>query len=174
MTVCESERLSLRHFVVADAPYLLRQLNEPAWLRYIGDRGVHTLTDAEDYIRTRILEPCQAQGYGMYLIELKRSGAPVGICGLVQRPWLARPDLGFALLEACCGQGYAIEAAAAVLEHAYGALGLPGLFAITDPDNTRSTSLLLKLGFHLQDPSFGIPDGDTVQLYAHKRPDTPV
>jgi len=45
----ETKRLSLRRFTPADAAFALELVNDPAWLRFIGDRGVRTLDDAHIY-----------------------------------------------------------------------------------------------------------------------------
>ena len=53
--VLETERLTLREFTVRDAEFVLALLNEPGFLRYIGDRGVRTLDQAYAYIETRLV-----------------------------------------------------------------------------------------------------------------------
>ena len=150
MTVCESERLRLRAARPDDAAFMLKLVNQPSWIRNIGDRNVRTLEDAARYIDARMLEPIHRLGYGMYVIELKAGGTPVGLCGLVKRDTLPDPDIGFALLGEHEGHGYAVEAARAVMAHARGPLKLRRLLAITTPDNARSGRVLGKLGFVLE------------------------
>jgi ribosomal-protein-alanine N-acetyltransferase len=145
--ICESERLALRRAQPGDAAFLLRLLNQQSWIRNIGDRGVRTLGDAERYIDTRMLEPFRTLGYGMNVVVLKATGEPVGLCGLVKREALSDPDLGFALLDAHEGHGYALEAATAVMAHARQVLKIRRILAITTPANARSAKLLAKLGF---------------------------
>lgn len=149
-----------------DADFLLRQLTQPSWLQYIGDRGVASVADAERYIESRIFGQYSALGYGMYVIESKASGEPVGLCGLVKREYLPDPDLGFALLEEHWGQGYATEAAAAVVEHERQALGITRLFAITTVTNERSGNVLAKLGFRLDNDAYVTPQGERLRLYS--------
>ena len=50
--VIETERLLLRRLHAGDAEFILELVNDPDWLRYIGDKGVKTLDDAGNYIRT--------------------------------------------------------------------------------------------------------------------------
>lgn len=169
-TVCETSRLRLRHITLADSGFLLRQLNEPAWIRFIGDRGVRNEAEAAAYIETRFFEPVRALGFGLYVLELKATQEPVGLCGLVKRPFLDHPDLGFSLLGAHWGRGYALEAAQAVVHHARTVLGVPKLYAITSPENVRSGSLLAKLGFRLENAAFPTPDGQSLKLYAREGP----
>ncbi len=146
-TVATSERLTLRRVTVADAPFLLTLLNDPSFHAFIGDRGVRTLDDAQRYAEERMLASYAARGFGMYLVASRASGEPFGLCGLVRRDTLPEPDLGFALLPAYWGQGYAREAAALVLDHARDDIGLERVAAIVKPDNAASIRLLERLGF---------------------------
>lgn len=130
-----------------DAEFVLRLLNEPAFLQNIGDRGVHDVDQAHAYIQTRIAELEDNHGRGMYLIELRDGALPIGICGLLKRESLPDVDLGFALLEDHGGKGFALEAASAVVGYARESLGLLRLLAIVSPANPRSAKLLEKLGF---------------------------
>jgi len=150
MKVLETERLVLRHLTLDDAEFILGLVNEPSWLRYIGDRGVRTIEDARQYLRTGPLASYQQFGFGLYLIEQKESGVPVGICGLLQRETLDDVDVGFALLPQFWRKGYAFESAAAVIEHGRDDFGLRRVVAITSPDNHGSIQLLEKLGFHFE------------------------
>ena len=145
--ICESERLVLRRARPEDAAFVLQLLNQPSWIRNIGDRGVRTLGDAERYIDTRMQESFRTLGYGMNVVELKGTREPIGLCGLVKRDALADPDLGFALLATYEGHGYALEAATAVMAHARTVLKIRRLLAITTPANERSEKLLARLGF---------------------------
>jgi ribosomal-protein-alanine N-acetyltransferase len=147
VNVIETERLTLRWMTVEDADVILELLNDPDWLRYIGDRGVRTRADAEAYILTGMIANYERCGYGFYMVERKPDGAPMGMCGLVKRDFLADVDLGFAFLPAFRIQGYAYESAAAVMDYARDTLELRRLVAITSLDNERSGRLLEKLGF---------------------------
>lgn len=163
--ICESERLVLRRAQPEDARFMLRLLNQHSWIRGIGDRGVRTLADAERYIDARMLEPFRKLGYGMNVVVLKATGAPIGLCGLVKRDTLAYPDLGFALLDDYGGQGFAQEAAQAVMVHARNVLRIPQLLAITTRGNERSGKLLGKLGFVLEPVPHRTPEGEELRLY---------
>lgn len=164
-----SARLRLRRLTEADAPFVLDLVNQPAWLRFIGDRGVRTLDDARAYILAGPLASYARHGSGLLVVETRADGAAIGLCGLVWRDWLPAPDLGFALLPRWWRQGYAHEAAAATLAHAHGDLGLGRVLAVTSPDNDASIALLGRLGFGfvraLRDPA-----GDDVKLFARALP----
>jgi ribosomal-protein-alanine N-acetyltransferase len=107
--------LRLRPLGPDDAPFILELVNEPAWLRHIGDKHVASVQDAERYIRESVLRMYERFGYGLYLVESKDAGEPLGICGFVKRDSLDCPDLGFAFLERFWNRGYASEAARAAL-----------------------------------------------------------
>lgn len=150
MVVCETDRLRLRHLALGDAPFIVALLNDPDWLRYIGDRGVRTAEQAVAYIQSGPLRSYAERGFGLYLTERKTDGLAIGLCGLIQRDFLADVDLGYAFLPGFRGAGYAFEAAAAVLRYAEATLKLPRVVAITALDNERSARLLQKLGFRFE------------------------
>lgn len=150
MIVLETERLILRRLSTDDAGFILELLNEPSFLRYIGDKGVRTIEDARRYILSGPVESYERNGFGLYLVELKDGGLPVGISGLVKRDALEHPDVGFAFLPAYWSKGYAFEAVSAVMAYAREVLGLTRILAITTPDNEASAGLLIKLGLRLE------------------------
>ena len=174
MTILETDRLCLRQLMLTDAGFILELVNEPAWLRFIGDRGIRTLDDARNYIATGPLDSYQRFGFGLYLVELKSDHIPLGICGLIKREALPNVDLGFALLPRFWGHGYALEAAKAVLTLAHGTLGLRRVVAITNPDNTRSIRVLEKLGLRFERMVNLSETGPQLKLFAHEAPQADV
>lgn len=150
MTVLETERLSLRHLTTGDAEFVHRLVNDPDWIRFIGDRNVHSLADAEAYIRNGPLAMYQRAGFGLYGVELRSAGTLIGICGLLERDGLDDPDLGFAFLPEYRRQGYAREAAAATLAYAAGPLKRTRVLAIVSPGNHASLGLLEQLGLRFE------------------------
>lgn len=146
----ETERLQLRELSESsaeDAAFILRLLNEPSFIRTIGDRGVRSLGDAHGYIAKGPVTSYRAYGHGLYRVEIKASGATAGLCGLVRREGLNGPDLGYAFLPEFWSRGYALEATRAVLAHARDTLALDRVLAIVDPANAASIRVLQKLGF---------------------------
>ena len=164
----ETERLRLRQFADSDAEFVLELLNEPSWLRFIGDRGVRTLDDARSYITNGPKAMYARHGFSLLVVERKTDGAALGMCGLIQRDTLDAPDIGYAFLPRAWGQGYAREAAAAVLAHGHSALALPRILAITDPENTASIRLLEDLGMRFVEiiPFAG---GGVSRLFEHRQ-----
>jgi ribosomal-protein-alanine N-acetyltransferase len=147
VVILETERLVLREVEAADAAFVLGLLNSPGFLENIGDRGVRDEDQARAYVSERVLTSYRDHGFGMWLTEQKSDGKPVGLAGLVRREGLDHPDVGYAFIQRAWGQGYAQEAAAAVVSHARGALGIPVLAAITSPENFASMAVLRKIGF---------------------------
>jgi RimJ/RimL family protein N-acetyltransferase len=165
LKIAETARLLIRRLETGDAEFIHRLVNEPSWIRYIGDKGVKTLEDARRYIETGPLEMYQRLGFGLYLVALKGRES-IGICGLIKRPALADVDLGFAFLPGFWGKGYAFEAAAAVMSYGKQVLGLSRIVAILSPDNERSANLLEKLGFRPETMLRMDADGEELRLYA--------
>jgi ribosomal-protein-alanine N-acetyltransferase len=149
MIVLQTERLRLRHMAPDDAAFILDLLNDRAFHRFIGDRGVRTLEAARDYILSASGAAPARPGLGFHVVELRETGAPVGICGLAKRDFLDDVDIGYAFLPQHGGQGYAIEAARGVLAHAR-ALALDRLVATVHPENSASIRLLEKLGLRFE------------------------
>jgi RimJ/RimL family protein N-acetyltransferase len=170
MQILETDRLSLRRLTADDAAFILELVNDPDWLQFIGDRGVHTLADARDYILNGPVAMYQRVGFGLFLVELKQHATPIGICGLIERPGLADIDIGFAFLPAFRAHGYAYESASAMLKYAQGTLGLRRVVAITAPDNQRSIRLLTKLGLSFEDMLRLGEDQPEVMLFAWNKP----
>ncbi|MEH7744320.1 GNAT family N-acetyltransferase [Neobacillus drentensis] len=151
MKVMETDRLVLRWLTPDDAEFILELLNDPSWVRFIGDRRVRTLDDARNYIVTGPMEMYSRLGFGLFLTELKdEARTPIGICGLIKRDGLEDVDLGFAFLSRFQGKGYGFEAAAASLEYARDGLDLKRIVAITSKDNVGSARVLEKIGMKFE------------------------
>jgi len=148
--VLETERLLLTQLAGRDAEFILGLLNEPSFIRNIGDRGVRTTDDARRYIDDGPVSSYARYGFGLLRVGLREGGAPIGICGVLKRDSLPDPDLGFSLLPSYWSQGYAHEAAGAVMKQARSELGLGRILAITAIDNDASIRLLGKLGFRFE------------------------
>ncbi len=150
MNVLESERLALRRLTPEDAPFILELLNDPLFLRFVGDKGVRTLAEARRYLEEGPLASYAQHGFGLFLVTLKDGGAPIGMCGLLKREVLEDVDVGFAYRPEFGGRGYATEAARATLHYGLTVLGLKRIVAITAPDNEGSMSVLRKIGLRYE------------------------
>lgn len=147
MKILETERLILREVIGNDAEFVLDLLNQPSFIQFIGDRGVRTVEQAREYIKTRFTKSYRDNGFGLYLIVLKTDAAPVGVCGFVKRDTLPDPDIGFALLPQYERKGYGFESAFAVMQYGKNTLHLQRVLAITSLDNESSGKLLEKIDF---------------------------
>jgi ribosomal-protein-alanine N-acetyltransferase len=148
--VFETPRLVVRHLEERDAAFVLTLVNDPAWLEFIGDKGVRTLDDARTYLRNGPIDMYARHGHGLYCVESKASGEAIGMCGLIKRDTLPDVDLGYAFLPQARGGGYAFEAASATMNYARETLNLQRVLAIVSPGNTRSIALLERLGFRFE------------------------
>ncbi len=164
MNILTTERLHLREVTAADAEFILVLLNTPKFKAFIGDRGLRTVEHAAKYIEGRFTKSYLENGFGLWLMERAADAEPVGICGFVSRNELPDPDIGFALLPQFERQGYAFEAADAVMLYGRKTLGLSRLLAITTRDNESSARLLTKIGCVFErEIEVG---GETLKLFA--------
>ena len=147
MTTLQTQRLFLRAFTVDDVEFVLTLLNEPSFLRYIGDKKVRNLDDARGYLLNGPIASYERHGFGLCAVELRQSRTPIGMCGLLKREELPDADIGFAFLPDFWSKGFAFEAATAVLHDARERLGVERVLAITSLDNEASIKLLERLGF---------------------------
>jgi RimJ/RimL family protein N-acetyltransferase len=169
VTVIETGRLVLRRLSPDHAAFILGLLNEPSFIKFVGDKGVRTIDDARAYIENGPVASYGRFGFGLYLVELKGRGhedsIPIGICGLVKRDGLEDPDIGFAFLPPYWSKGYAVEAAAAVLAYGRTTLGLPRIVAIANPGNVASMRVLEKIGLRFDKMVRLSSDGASLQLW---------
>lgn len=162
----DTARLSLRRLTEGDDAFILELLNEPGWLRFIGDKGVRSLEDARRYIVQGPMAMYERVGFGLWLVQRRADEEPLGICGLIKRDELDDVDIGFAFLARHGSQGYAHEAASACMAHAREVLRLPRVVAITVAHNHPSIRLLEKIGLRFE-RTITLPHSDEpLQLYA--------
>jgi RimJ/RimL family protein N-acetyltransferase len=129
---------------------MLQLLNEPSFIENIGDKGVRTLEDAHHYILTGPVEMYRRHGFGLYRVDLKDTATPIGTCGLLKRDTLEHVDIGYAFLPKYWSQGYALEAATAVMAYGKDTLDLDRIVAIVSPENEGSIRLLHKIGLKFE------------------------
>ena len=169
-SIARTARLHLRELVHDDAAFILELLNDPAWLRFIGDRHVHSLDDARGYIDKIRNGSYAKHGFGLWAVEEQATGETAGMCGLLRRDTPEHPDLGFAFLERHRGKGYAREAAAAALEIARNEFGFTKLLAVTNTDNVASQKALESVGFRYERRIDWPESGEELSLFAKEFP----
>jgi [ribosomal protein S5]-alanine N-acetyltransferase len=165
VTSIKTKRLTLRAFTLDDAPFIHELLNDPDWIRFIGDRGIHTLDDARRQISEKYMAAYARDGFGLMLVSRNSDGASVGMCGLIRRVGLDDVDIGFAFLPRYRGQGIALEAARAALAHGRDVLKLTRVVGITLPANVASISLMEKIGLTFESQVTLPNDPETLHLY---------
>ena len=162
--ILETERLVLEELSTGDEQFIFELMNSPGWIKHIGDRGIKTLKDAINYMNSRLIASYRVNGYGLFKVVLKDSSTPIGLCGLVNRSTLEYPDIGFAFLPDQSGKGYGYESASSILDYAKEVLGIEKVVAITSAENTKSQSLLEKIGLKF-DKIIRLPDYDGDNYY---------
>jgi len=167
VSMISTQRLLVRPITIDDAPFILTLLNEPSFLRYIGDKQVRNVEDARQYILNGPVASYERHGFGLCLMELKELHTPVGMCGILKRDGLPDPDIGFALIPDFWNKGLAFEAATAVLKDARERLKIDRVLAITSLDNDASINLLERLGFRFERVMQLTPESDPVKLFVY-------
>ncbi|WP_323756384.1 GNAT family N-acetyltransferase [Roseivirga sp.] len=150
MIVLETTRLRLEEGTLDDQVFVFTLLNSPNWIEFIGDRGIESLADAENYIKNTLIKSYDTNGFGLYKVILKHDNSPIGLCGFLQRDYLDHPDIGYAILPKYEGKGYTSEAAKAMLHYGRTQLGFKTILAITSSKNSASEHLLQKIGLERQ------------------------
>ncbi|WP_190809255.1 GNAT family N-acetyltransferase [Flagellimonas sp. S3867] len=146
--VAETERLLIVEAELEDSKFFMELLNSPNWLEFIGDRGVKTKKQAENYIKSSLISSYKNNGYGLFKMCLRQSLDPIGICGFVKRDYLNHPDIGFAILPQFEGKGFVYEACTTLLSYGKEILKLSPILAITTVENIKSQRLLTKIGLN--------------------------
>ncbi|WGD36092.1 GNAT family N-acetyltransferase [Olleya sp. YS] len=147
MVVAETERLLITKFSLEDAPFFIELVNTPKFIKYIGNRKVKTIEQAQERITNGHLKNYAELGYGFYKLLLKsENNKPIGTNGLTKRDTLELPDIGFAMLPEYENKGFGYESSIAVLKLAKNTYKLKKIGAITLEHNVNSIKLLEKLG----------------------------
>lgn len=145
-----SNRLHLSEFSLKDASFFFELVNDPDWIKYIGDRNIKTISDSENYLKDKIIPSYKQFGFGFYVVRLKESNLPIGMCGLIKRDWMSYVEIGYAFLNKHRSKGYAIEASIATKKYAKEEIGISKIAALTDVDNEKSGNLLNRLGLEFE------------------------
>lgn len=163
----QTERLIIRPVTTKDAPFILELMNTPKWIKNIGERNVHTVKDAENYIIEKAFPQFETHGYGNNVVIRKEDNAKLGTCGLYHREDREDPDIGFAFLPDYIGKGYAFEASNQIMITAKEDYGLKELSGYTLESNLASRKLLERLGFNIKGIG-NLPNNDEELLHYHR------
>jgi RimJ/RimL family protein N-acetyltransferase len=147
--VLYTKRLNIRPITIDDAPFILKLMNSPKWLKYIGDRNVHSIEEAETYIKEKALSQFKKHGHTNNVVIRKEDQTKIGTCGIYHRDGKDEVDIGFAFLPPYEGKGYAFEASNELMKFAKNQLKLNSIKAYTLEENKSSRKLLERLGLEL-------------------------
>ena len=156
----------MRWLTLEDADLMLAVWNDPAFFQYVGDRGIRTLEQAEETLLSGAFSLYEEHSYGPFRLALKADDMEIGTCGLFRREGYEEPDIGWSVLPEFGRQGYAYEAASAVLEYASSVLGLTRILAFIAPENVPSIRLAEKLGLRFERLTRLVGDDEYVGLYS--------
>mgnify|MGYP003629872517 FL=1 len=165
--ILETNRLQLSEFQINDSNFILKLVNSQNWIKYIGDRGITTIKDAENYLTNALIKSYSDLGYGLWLILVTETNTPIGMCGFLKRPYLDYSDIGFALLSEYEGKGFAFEAVNATIRYGKKTLQLNPILAITKTENKKSRNLLVKTGFTEKGNLLANEDQPDVLVYSN-------
>jgi RimJ/RimL family protein N-acetyltransferase len=168
----ETERLILRRPTVADADAFAAINADPEVARFVNAGGPMTRAETELLLR-RMADHWADFGFGLWMADLKETGELAGFVGLqhpMSLPAVAdEVEVGWRLGRRFWGHGYATEAGAAAVRHAFEERGLPRLISIIDPANVRSVAVARRLEFaherEVEHPTWPVP----VSIYARGR-----
>lgn len=140
----ETERLLLRKFEDGDVDGIFDMRRDPEVMRFISD--VQTEREESEAWMTRISSLWQSEGIGYCALVEKSTSEVAGWCGLWKIPETKEIEVGYAVAKRKWGNGYATEAAAAMVGHGFGSLGLDRIVAVAFPENEASIKVMRKLG----------------------------
>ncbi|CAM1365747.1 Protein N-acetyltransferase, RimJ/RimL family [Tenacibaculum sediminilitoris] len=161
----ETERLIIRPTSENDSEFILKLLNTPKWIKYIGERNVKTEEGAKMYIREKMIPQLERLGYSNYTLIRKKDNQKIGTCGLYDREGLEGIDIGFAFLPEYEKKGFAFEASSKVMDIAFNEFEIKVISAITTKDNISSQRLLEKLGLKLTETTKLPNDDEELLVY---------
>lgn len=161
MTRIDTIRLFMTKLTDKDAPFILELINSEGWKKFIGERNINTLEEAEAYIK----KIADSQNITYWVIYRKADHSAIGIITFIKREHLAHHDIGFALLPQFTGQGYAMEACQPILHIVHKTFSLKSILATVKPENTSSIRLLEKLGFSVDETNGN--NTPELNLYIH-------
>jgi RimJ/RimL family protein N-acetyltransferase len=148
-----TERLWLRQWRDEDCAPFAALNADPEVMQYFPSTMDETDSNAFVYRNAALIE---VQGWGLWAVEVVRTGTFVGFVGLNQPTWTAAftpcTEVGWRLARTAWGKGYATEGARAALAIAFGPLGLEEVVSFTTVGNARSRAVMERLGM-TRDPA---------------------
>lgn len=156
--ILETERLFLREMCGPDLPDL-REILQDAEVMTAYEHAFSE-TEVLDWLE-RQQQRYRRDGYGLWAVILRDSGAMIGQCGITKQDIGGRvvPEIGYLFKKAYWHRGYATEAAIGCRRYAFDVLGLPEVYSIIRDTNTASQRVARRGGM--------TPCGSIVKHYYH-------
>jgi [ribosomal protein S5]-alanine N-acetyltransferase len=145
----ETPRLRLRPFGADDWPAYAAMCADAEVMRHVGTGQVQSAEDAWRSMAV-FLGHWALRGYGMWALEHRDSGALLGRVGYIDPPGWPGFELSWLLARPHWGHGYAREAAAVALRHAFDVLQRDRVISLIRPGNARSVAVAEAIGESLQ------------------------
>mgnify|MGYP001213735629 CR=1 FL=1 len=170
--VIETDRLVARPWrLESDVEAVIALYSHLEVVRFIGNRLIETPEAARAYLQFRIDRTRETGGiYGSWALIERESGQVIGNILLKALPGknhvpTEHIEVGWHLAREAWGQGFATEAARAMVHRAFHELGLRRVVAVTEPDNTGSIAVMRRIGMtHVQQCS-DFYDGEVLEVY---------
>lgn len=148
--IIETKRLNIREFRYSDAVFIVKLFNSPAYKKYIGNNNLNNFLDGENYLFKGPIKSYEVNKFGLWMVELKNNKTPIGLCGFDLSDNIKNPYLNCAYLPQFYRNGFAFEAATAVLNYASEKLNIKSVLAKTVKENIPAIKLIEKLGFEFK------------------------
>lgn len=165
----KSKRIGFSCWEHGDVQLAIELWGEPEVAHFICAKGTFTVSEIRERLNLEI-ENYKAYGIQYFPIYALDSGQLIGCCGL--RPYKMEKnifEIGFHLKKKYQKQGFAFEAAAAIINYSFSVLNAEELKAGHHPQNTASKKLLEKLGFHYESEEYYAPTGLVHPIYYLKK-----
>jgi RimJ/RimL family protein N-acetyltransferase len=149
VTRLETDRLVIRAFEESDAAGWLTLVNDPEVDRFLPPSEPLTVDDFAAMLQARHAMERDI-GYCMWAVDDRKTNSLIGQCGIrpVNEGQGPEIDLAYHFVPASWNNGYASEAATAVLGHAFGTIGIDRVMAVVVPENVGSWRVMEKAGMH--------------------------
>jgi len=145
--ILETKRLELREMSLDDVDFVASMLSDPAVMQFYPKR--YTRGEAQVWVERQIAR-YDEHGHGLWLVQDKTTGEPVGQVGLVQQfiEETAETELGYLIHRQFWRQGLATEAAQGCCEYAFCRLQKEQLISLIRPVNTPSQGVAKNVGMN--------------------------
>jgi RimJ/RimL family protein N-acetyltransferase len=143
--ILETPRLSLREMSWEDLDFLAAMLADEQVMRHYVK--CCTREESEAWLG-RVLDRYEKHGHAFWLVSLRATGEPIGQVGLLLQhvDEVDESEIGYMIHAPYWRQGYALEAASAVRDYAFGALDRSRVISLIRPANIPSQRVALRVG----------------------------